>query len=143
MTFPRIVILLALVLFGAGASAAPTSHTLYLGTAPVVGVYFPAGGAICAMVNRHRAETGLRCVIERSDGSIANLEALRSGEEDMAIVQSDRQSCAVRGRPFKSAGPFEGCARLRIHGEPLTLIVGRTPASLRWPIPGQARQYWT
>ena len=52
-------------------SAAPTPHTLYLGTAPVVGVYFPAGGAICAMVNRHRAETGLRCVIESTDGSIA------------------------------------------------------------------------
>lgn len=125
MTFPRIVILLALVLFGAAASAAPTSHTLYLGTAPVVGVYFPAGGAICAMVNRHRAETGLRCVIESTDGSIANLEALRSGDEDMAIVQSDWQYYAVRGLgPFKSAGPFEGLRALfAIHGEPLTLIV--------------------
>jgi uncharacterized protein len=125
MTFPRIVILLALVVFGAAASAAPTSHTLYLGTAPVVGVYFPAGGAICAMVNRHRAETGLRCVIESTDGSIANLEALRSGDEDMAIVQSDWQYYAVRGLgPFKSAGPFEGLRALfAIHGEPLTLIV--------------------
>jgi uncharacterized protein len=125
MTFPRIVILLALVVFGAAASAAPTSHTLYLGTAPVVGVYFPAGGAICAMVNRHRAETGLRCVIESTDGSIANLEALRSGDEDMAIVQSDWQYYAVRGLgPFKSTGPFEGLRALfAIHGEPLTLIV--------------------
>jgi TRAP transporter TAXI family solute receptor len=125
MTFPRIVILLALVLFGAAASAAPTPHTLYLGTAPVVGVYFPAGGAICAMVNRHRAETGLRCVIESTDGSIANLEALRSGDEDMAIVQSDWQYYAVRGLgPFKSAGPFEGLRALfAIHGEPLTLMV--------------------
>jgi uncharacterized protein len=125
MTFPRIVILLVLVLFGAAASAAPTPHTLYLGTAPVVGVYFPAGGAICAMVNRHRAETGLRCVIESTDGSIANLEALRSGDEDMAIVQSDWQYYAVRGLgPFKSAGPFEGLRALfAIHGEPLTLMV--------------------
>jgi len=125
MTFPRIVILLALVLFGAAASAAPTPHTLYLGTAPVVGVYFPAGGAICAMVNRHRAETGLRCVIESTDGSIANLEALRSGDEDMAIVQSDWQYYAVRGLgPFKSAGPFGGLRALfAIHGEPLTLMV--------------------
>jgi TRAP transporter TAXI family solute receptor len=125
MTFPRIVVLLALVLFGAAASAAPTPHTLYLGTAPVVGVYFPAGGAICAMVNRHRAETGLRCVIESTDGSIANLEALRSGDEDMAIVQSDWQYYAVRGLgPFKSAGPFEGLRALfAIHGEPLTLMV--------------------
>jgi uncharacterized protein len=125
MSLPRIVILLTLVLLLAPASAAPTPHTLYMGTAPVVGVYFPAGGAICAMVNRHRAETGLRCVIESTEGSIANLEALRSGDEDMAIVQSDWQYYAVKGLgPFKSAGPFDGLrALLAIHGEPLTLMV--------------------
>jgi uncharacterized protein len=125
MIFPRLPILLALVLLATAASAAPTPHTLYMGTAPVVGVYFPAGGAICAMVNRHRAETGLRCVIESTDGSIANLEALRSGDEDMAIVQSDWQYYAVKGLgPFKSAGPFEGLRALfAIHGEPLTLMV--------------------
>ena len=67
----------------------------------------------------------MRCVIESTDGSIANLEALRSGDEDMAIVQSDWQYYAVRGLgPFKSAGPFEGLRALfAIHGEPLTLMV--------------------
>jgi len=125
MMFARIAILLAPVLFATATGAAPTPRTLYMGTAPVVGVYFPAGGAICAMVNRHRAETGLRCVIESTDGSIANLEALRSGEEDMAIVQSDWQYYAVKGLgPFKSTGPFEGLRALfAIHGEPLTLMV--------------------
>ena len=125
MKFPPIVVLLALVLLTTAARSAPTPHTIYMGTAPVVGVYFPAGGAICAMVNRHRAETGLRCVIESTDGSIANLQALRNGDEDLAIVQSDWQYYAVKGLgPFKSAGPFEGLRALfAIHGEPLTLMV--------------------
>ena len=109
------------------AATAMTPRTLYMGTAPVVGVYFPAGGAVCAMVNGHRKETGLRCVVESTEGSVANLQALRQGEEDLAIVQSDWQYFAVKGLgPFKPAGPFEGLRALfNIHGEPLTLVVRR------------------
>jgi len=111
----------------AAATATATPHTLYMGTAPVVGVYFPAGGAVCAMVNSHRKETGLRCVVESTEGSVANLQALRQGEEDLAIVQSDWQYFAVKGLgPFKPGGPFEGLRALfNIHGEPLTLVVRR------------------
>lgn len=121
----RLFALLAALSIASPAAAGPAPRTLYMGTAPVVGVYFPAGGAICAMVNRHRAETGLRCVIESTEGSIANLEALRKGDEDLAIVQSDWQYYAVKGLgPFKSAGPFDGLRALfAIHGEPLTLMV--------------------
>jgi TRAP transporter TAXI family solute receptor len=111
----------------ASAAATATPHTLYMGTAPVVGVYFPAGGAVCAMVNAHRRQTGLRCVVESTEGSIANLQALHLGEEDLAIVQSDWQYFAVKGLgPFKPAGPFEGLRALfNIHGEPLTLVARR------------------
>src|ERR1700758_1410976 len=95
----RSAIVLGLWLLAAAATAAVTAtatpHTLYMGTAPVVGVYFPAGGAVCAMVNIHRKDTGLRCVVESTEGSVANLRALRQGEEDLAIVQSDWQYFAV------------------------------------------------
>jgi TRAP transporter TAXI family solute receptor len=109
------------------AAATVSSRTLYMGTAPVVGVYFPAGGAVCAMVNDHRAETGLRCVVESTEGSVGNLQALRRGEEDLAIVQSDWQYVAVKGLgPFKAGGPFDGLRALfTVHGEPLTLVVRR------------------
>ncbi len=125
MMFPRIVSFFGLLLAATVAAAAPVPRTLYMGTAPVVGVYFPAGGAICAMVNRHRPESGLRCVIESTDGSIANIEALRHGDEDLAIVQSDWQYYAVKGLgPFKAEGAFDGLRALfAIHGEPLTLMV--------------------
>lgn len=126
MRFSRIAGFLSLILAVASAAAAtPGSRTLFMGTAPVVGVYFPAGGAICAMVNRHRTETGLRCVVESTDGSYANLQALRHGDEDLGIVQSDWQYYAYKGLgPFKAAGPFADLRSLfTIHGEPLTLMV--------------------
>jgi uncharacterized protein len=127
----RSAIFLVLCLLACAAEAAATAivapRTLYMGTAPVVGVYFPAGGAVCAMVNGHRSETGLRCVVESTDGSVANLRALRRGEEDLAIVQSDWQYFAVKGLgPFKPAGPFQDLRALfNIHGEPLTLVTRR------------------
>ncbi len=120
-------ILLSLCLLAAAlgpALASSTLRPLYMATAPVVGVYFPAGGAICAMVNLERAQNGLRCAVESTQGSLANLVSLRAGWDDLAIVQSDWQYLAVKGLgPFKSDGPFESLRALfTLHGEPLTLV---------------------
>ena len=123
---------LLLLATAAPASAGNAAHPLFMATAPVVGVYFPAGGAICAMVNMQRAQSGLRCAVESTAGSLANLVALNEGWDDLAIVQSDWQYFAVKGLgPFKSTGPFENLRALfAIHGEPLTLIV-RKNAGIR------------
>lgn len=124
----RVPIILLCLLLGATAPAQADSipRVLFMGTAPVVGVYFPAGGAICAMVNAERAQNGLRCEVESTQGSLANLLSLQAGWDDMAIVQSDWQYFAVKG-----LGPYEGRpftalrALFTLHGEPLTLVVRR------------------
>jgi TRAP transporter TAXI family solute receptor len=122
----RPLMLLLCLLLGASAPvlADTTPRALFMATAPVVGVYFPAGGAICAMVNMERSQNGLRCAVESTQGSLANIVSLRAGWEDMAIVQSDWQYFAVKGLgPFQSTGPFEGLRALfTLHGEPLTLV---------------------
>ncbi len=129
MPILRALLLLCLTL----GSTAPTSNraqaddmrrTLFLGTAPVVGVYFPAGGAICSMINMARAQNGLRCAVESTQGSLANLAALSAGWDDIAIVQSDWQYLAVKGLgPFKVSGPSGKLRALfSLHGEPLTLV---------------------
>ncbi|MDX1576241.1 MAG: hypothetical protein R3285_08600, partial [Kiloniellales bacterium] len=41
-----------------------TGPNLVLGTAPVAGHYYPTGGALCRLINAHRAEDGLRCLVE-------------------------------------------------------------------------------
>jgi len=68
-----------------------------IGTGAVTGVYYPAGGAICRLVNKDRARVGMRCAVESTPGSIYNIDALKAGEVELALVQSDWQEHAYNG----------------------------------------------
>lgn len=72
-----------------------------IGTGSITGVYYPAGGSICRLVQRGRTEHGIRCSVESTGGSVYNLNALRAGELDIAAAQSDWQYHAYQG-----TGPF-------------------------------------
>lgn len=109
----------------AQSAAQETTSTIYLGTGGVTGVYFPAGGALCRLINRDRAVHGVRCVLESTGGSRPNLAALKEGEFDFVMVASDWHQRAVEG-----IGPFAGDEQmedlrsvLSLHAEPLTIIV--------------------
>ncbi len=97
---------------------------LTIGTGGVTGVYYPAGGAICRLVNRGRKEHGIRCSVESTGGSVYNLNALRTGEIDIAVAQSDWQYHAYMGTgPFKDVGPNKKLRSLfSLHSEPFTVI---------------------
>ena len=98
---------------------------LLIGTGPVVGIYFPAGGAICNMLNREGAQPA--CAVVSSEGSAANLEALKAGAIDLAIVQSDWQYHAAKAMTGDAAEPaFPGLRALfSLHSEPITVVVRR------------------
>jgi len=101
--------------------AATPPRVIVIGTAPVAGVYFPAGGAICNLVNRARRENGLRCLVESTGGSADNLRRLRSGEIDFALVQSDWQYLAVHGN---DDAPFDALRSVfALHGQAMTVLV--------------------
>jgi TRAP transporter TAXI family solute receptor len=90
----------------AGPAAAVEPALVSIGTGGKTGVYYLAGGAICDLVNDRRWDTGVRCVSEASDGSIANLRDVRSGARTFGIVQSDWLAHAVAGTGiFAEAGP--------------------------------------
>ncbi|MCA8882652.1 MAG: TAXI family TRAP transporter solute-binding subunit [Rhodobacteraceae bacterium] len=117
----RAAAMLAASLALTGASAA--SEFITVGTGGVTGVYYPAGGAICRLVNRGRADHGIRCSVESTDGSVFNINALRAGDLDFAVVQSDVQAAAVAGAPPFADGP-DGNLRavFSLHAEPLHLL---------------------
>ncbi len=108
----------------AGSSAAADPALVSIGTGGKTGVYYLAGGAICDLVNARRWETGVRCLAEPSDGSIANLRDLRSGARTFGIVQSDWLANAVKGTgPFAEAGPDRDLrAVFGLFREPFTVV---------------------
>ncbi|MGW8182364.1 MAG: TAXI family TRAP transporter solute-binding subunit [Burkholderiales bacterium] len=94
-----------------------------IGTGGVTGVYYPAGGAICRLVNKNRKQHGIRCSVESTGGSVFNINTIKAGELDMGVAQSDVQFNAVKGRKqFKE--PFvELRAVFSLHPEPVTVVV--------------------
>ncbi len=98
-----------------------------IGTGSVIGVYYPAGGAICRLMNRARKEHGIRCFAESTAGSTNNLEALREGELNFAIAQSDWQYKAYNGKDvFAQDGAFTDLRSVfSLHSEMFTVAVGK------------------
>jgi TRAP transporter TAXI family solute receptor len=82
------LLILIASLISAEESFAATKY-ISIGTGAPMGVYYPAGGSICRLINRGRKGHGIRCSVEPTDGSSSNLEHIDSGENDFGIVQSD------------------------------------------------------
>ncbi|MCI5049459.1 MAG: TAXI family TRAP transporter solute-binding subunit [Rickettsiales bacterium] len=95
-----------------------------IGTGGVTGVYYPAGGAICRLVNRGRKEHGIRCSVESTGGSIYNLNAISQGELDLGVAQSDWHYNAYMGKGvFTDQGANKKLRSLfSLHSEPFTVV---------------------
>lgn len=113
------------VSFLAAPAFAQDQKFITIGTGGVTGVYYPTGGAICRLVNANRAESGLRCSVESTGGSVYNTRSIRQGELDFGVVQSDVQSAGVAGTgSFAEDGAYpELRALFSLHSEPLHLMV--------------------
>jgi TRAP transporter TAXI family solute receptor len=115
----------------AGMATAQDQTFIAIGTGGVTGVYYPTGGAICRLVNRGRSEHGIRCGVESTGGSVFNINAIRGGELEFGVAQSDWQYHAYRGTSrFEEQGAFEGLrAVFSVHPEPFT-VVARADAGI-------------
>jgi len=82
---------------------AASPRRITFATAGVQSDYYPIGAAVCRMVNATRKRHGVRCVVEQSDGSVANIKAVLAGDAALALAQGDVQVAARDG-----TGPFAG-----------------------------------
>lgn len=105
-------------------TASAQQQFVTIGTGGVTGVYYPAGGAICRLVNQGRGEHGIRCSAESTGGSVFNVNTIREGELDFGVVQSDVQYNALHGiEQFDGDGEFEELrAVFSLHPEPFTVL---------------------
>ncbi len=100
----RAVLIRLVALLGALCFVQAHAETLVsIGTGEPNGVYYPVTQAICSIVNRQIKTSDVRCSAEATPGSAYNIEAMRTGDLDMGIVQSDMLAAAHDG-----VGPFAG-----------------------------------
>jgi|GEM_PF-52592 len=98
--------------------------TVSLGTADLKGVYYPVGEAICEIIDRNTNKTGERCSAEPTPGSAYNVDAMRSGDLEFGILQSDIAYAAFNGKGAYADKPFhELRSVLVLYPELVTIMV--------------------
>ncbi|MGL1835059.1 TAXI family TRAP transporter solute-binding subunit [Rhodocyclaceae bacterium SMB388] len=101
------------------------------GSGPLGGAYYEAAKSICAEFNVDAAGMQ-RCSPDPTPGSLYNLAALRRGDLDFAIVQSDLQRDAVYTERFSLRGAGGGALSsvISLYSEAFT-ILARQEAQVR------------
>ena len=124
MKFRRSLVTVALIALTASTVPAMAQQKFVtIGTGGVTGVYYAVGGAVCRLMNKSRADTGLRCSVESTGGSVFNANAIKSGELDFGLAQSDIQFAAAKGEgQFKGNANPDLRAVFSVHPEPFTVL---------------------
>ena len=114
-----------------GAQSAVAQETfITIGTGGQTGVYYVVGQSICRLVNRGSAEHNIKCTAPSTGGSVDNINAIKNGDRQMGVAQSDWQYHAYNGSPQFEGNQFENLrAVFSVHGEPFT-VVARADAGI-------------
>ncbi|MGY9047589.1 C4-dicarboxylate ABC transporter substrate-binding protein [Puniceibacterium antarcticum] len=110
----------------ASTTAVAQERFITIGTGGQTGVYFVVGQSICRLVNRDSAKTNLKCTAPSTGGSIANINAIKAGDMDMGVAQSDWQYHAYNGTSEYEGNKFDKeRAVFSVHSEPFTVIASK------------------
>src|SRR3954464_1544603 len=115
----KILALTGSALLAASATASAQQKFITIGTGGVTGVYYAVGGAICRLMNKDRAKTGIRCSVESTGGSAFNINTIQGGELDLGMAQSDVHSNATKGEgQYKDKAFADLRSVYSVHPEP-------------------------
>ena len=121
----------AVALSFAAHGALAQEKFITIGTGGQTGVYYVVGQSICSLVNRGAAQHNIRCTAPSTGGSIANINAIKGGDMDMGVAQSDWQYHAYNGSSQFEGQGFPGLrAVFSVHPEPFT-VIARADAGIK------------
>jgi len=108
------------------ASVSAKQSYVTIGTGGQTGVYYVVGQSICRLVNRGAEDHNIKCTAPSTGGSVANINAVRQGQLDLGVAQSDWQYYALNGTKhasFIDQGAYKDLRALfAIHSEPFTVV---------------------
>jgi uncharacterized protein len=105
--------------------------TVSLGTGELNGVYYPVGQAICEIVDRDTKKYGVRCSAEGTAGSSYNIDAIRNGDLEFGIIQSDVAYAAYNGEGSYAGKPFDELRSVLVLYPELVTVMVRADSSIR------------
>src|SRR5262245_38104614 len=85
----------------APAPAAQPRRVVTIAAGSVDGVYYPIAGAISRITSETKS-LNIRTTVESSGGSLANVQLIRAGEADFALLQNDIAYYAFNGTGLES-----------------------------------------
>jgi uncharacterized protein len=93
------------------AQPAPARRTVTIASGSVDGVYYPIAGAISRITSDDK-DLNIRATVESSGGSVANVQLIRSGAADFALLQNDVAYFAFNGIGLEvfNGKPMKGMA---------------------------------
>lgn len=80
---------------GSGAKSADTKKFINIATGGTAGTYYPIGGAMAELLNK--SIPGMNASAQSTGASVANINMLKDGSVDLAIVQNDITFYASNG----------------------------------------------
>jgi len=114
---------LAAIVLGCAAHAAEVRE-LRLATGKELGTYNLVGTAIHLVVEQSSSAARIKVTAIPTSGSTINIQGLRDGAFDLAIIQADQAIAATRGTAPFADKPFPELRVLaRLHEETLALLV--------------------
>ena len=88
------LLVLSMVLF-AGCGGSSSNKFINIATGGTAGTYYPIGGAMAEILNK--AIPGMNASAQSTGATVANINMLKDGSVDLAIVQNDITYYAVNG----------------------------------------------
>lgn len=128
----RLLLGIAFAMTASLAAPAAPGALVAIGSGSVGGVYYPAAGALCRLLNQGVNRHGIRCVVDSSGGSVQNVRDILDRQIDFGIVQTDIQAASYHGvGRFSDSPPAQELRALfTVHPEPFT-VISRLDAGIR------------
>ncbi|UOA32874.1 hypothetical protein DSM110093_02681 [Sulfitobacter sp. DSM 110093] len=88
--FTKFVVAAGMAAATATGAIAQDRQYVNIGTAGIGGGYYPTGGFICNVLNKSRKANGhnIRCTVESTGGSVANMRSIQIGDLEVGIAMS-------------------------------------------------------